>query len=83
MLTADRSLVRAEEPALEERADAMHSGHEHVGGVRRGGLVDDHMIVAEPRQASVPAPRIREDTGPIPASRIPRVRRCARDHDDG
>ncbi len=63
MLTADHSLVRAEEPALEERGDAMDSGHEHVGGVRRGGLVDDHMIVAQPRQALVPAPRIREDTG--------------------
>ena len=63
MLTADRTLVRAQESALEQRGDAMHSGHEHVGGVRRGGLVDDHMIVAEPRQTRVPAPRIREDAG--------------------
>ena len=64
MFPADRSLVGAEEPALEEGGDAVRSGHEHVCGIRRGGLVDHHMIVSDPRQTGVAGPRIGEDTGP-------------------
>ena len=63
MLAADRALVCTEQPALHKGGDTVHSLHEHVRRVRRSGLVDDQMIVAEPRQAGVATPSVREDTG--------------------
>jgi len=64
MLAADRSLIGAVEPALEQGRDAVHAWQKDVGRVRRGGLVDDQMIVADSSQAGVAAPGIREHTGP-------------------
>jgi hypothetical protein len=57
LVVADRALVRAEQPALDQRSDAVDVRHDHVGGVAWGRHVRDDVRegVAADVEVALPA----------------------------
>ena len=58
MLWTDRPVVRAQDPALEQRGHAMHSRHDCVGWVVAAREVGHFVCVPLLGEAGIPAPRL-------------------------
>lgn len=59
----DGALVGTQQPPLDQGGHTVDARQEDMGRIRRGGLVDDDVIVSKGRKPTVSAPAIGEEAG--------------------